>query len=284
MAFTLNTFQFGRGTTTTPSNGGGVSTVIHGYKSTDSSATVLTGGYFPNNIDGSTTSDKIFDGDLLVIVASDLTSMHEVTGTSPFTLGSDLLQGAGSPVVMAAPVAATDANGITISGTTIHMEIADATHPGIVTAFDQVFGGTKTLNAGARFLTFGGSSSILNYYEEADYTTTFTNNAQTTNAVTFKVVRIGNAVIIRSGTIGSAAPQGAPVARFTANTLLPAKFRPANEIIAPWFVSNGGVYKIGAINITAAGEVFIYNDPNLTTAYTAAQILTVGVSTVSYVV
>ncbi len=282
MAFTLNTFQFNRGTVTCPTNGAGVGTVIHGYKSADTHAAIVTASYFPDNIDGST--DKIFVGDLLLIVASDTVAISKVTALAPFTLGSDLFGGAGSPITMTVPGAATDANGIKISGTTVQLEIADATHPGIVTALDQVFAGIKLFNSGAQFLTFGGTPTTLNYFEEYDHITTFTNNAETTNSMTFKIVRIGSAVIMLNSTVGSAAGQGAPVARFTSNTVLPARFRPAQEFVDSWNIANGAVYKQGAIKVAATGEIYIYDDPDFTSTFTIAQISSLGASTTSYTV
>jgi hypothetical protein len=282
MAFTLTTFQFCRGVATAAINGAGVGTVIHGYKSTDTNATIVTAGYFPDNIDGS--DDKIFVGDLLLIVSSDTVGIYKVTTLAPFALGADLFGGAGSPIIMSVPVAATDANGIKITGTTVQLEIADATHAGIVTELDQNFAGIKMFNSGAKFLTFGGTPTTLNYYEEYDHVTTFTNNTETTNSMTFKLVRTGTSVIILNTTVGSVAGQGAPLNRFTANTVLPARFRPAQELVNTWFVSNGGVYKVGAIRIAATGDIYIYDDPDLTTAFTAAQILTIGVSSIPYTV
>src|SRR5258706_3386023 len=160
MAFTINTFQFNRGVTTCATNGAGVGTVIHGYKSSDTTGTIVTANYFPPNIDG--TTDKVFVGDLLLIVSSNAVSIHQITSVVPFVIGSDLFGGTGSPFVIAPPVAATDANAIQITGTTVQMEIADATHPGIVTQFDQNFTGTKMFMSGTKFMTFGGTPTALN--------------------------------------------------------------------------------------------------------------------------
>lgn len=282
MAFTLTTFQFARGVASAAINGGGIGTVIHGYKSTDTNATIIAPGYFPNSIDGS--DDKIFVGDLLLIVSSDTVGIYKVTALAPFALGADLLGNAGSPIVMTIPAAATDANGIKISGTTVQLEVADATHPGIVTQFDQAFAGMKAFMSGLQLLTFGGTPTTLNYYEEYTHTTTFTNNAETTNSMTLKLVRVGTSVILLNTTVGSAAGQGAPLNRFTANTVLPARFRPAQEVFHTWLIANGGVYKTGAITIEATGDIFIYDDPNLTSTFTAAQISSLGVCSVPYTV
>src|SRR5580698_5349670 len=188
MAFTVNTFQYNRGITTCATNGGGIGTVIHGYKNNiDNYVTITTSGYFPNNIDGST--DKIFVGDILLIVASDTVGLALITSLSPFTVGSNLLGTAGSPITMNVPIAATDDNGIQISGTTVQLEIADATHPGIVTQFNQVFAGIKTFMSGIQLMTFNGIPTTLNYYEEYTHNTTFTLNTETTASVALKLVR-----------------------------------------------------------------------------------------------
>lgn len=285
MAFTANTFQFNRGVTTCGVNGSGVGTVIHGYKSTtDDYVTITTPGYFPDNIDGAT--DKVFVGDILLIVASDTVGLALITSLAPFLVGSNLLGTAGSPITMTVPVAATDANGIKITGTTVQLEIADATHPGIVTALDQVFAGIKTFNSGVKFLTFGGTPTTLDYYELYDHVTTFDLNTETTASVTLKVSRIGNQVTIQNNVITSVPGQGAPGTHFLANTVLPARFRPAATVNATnsWMVQNGGILSQGQVEIDSSGNIAFYNDPDLTTAFTAAQINAFGFGSITYLV
>ncbi len=270
MSFTLNTFQFNRGVATCPTNGGGVGTVIHGYKSTDSLGTIVIPGYFPDNIDGST--DKVFAGDLLLIVASGTVTMHEITQVAPFTIGSDLFNGAGSPLVVAPPVPATDANALQVIGTTAQLEIADATHPGIITIVDQVFTGIKQFISGVKFMTFGGTPTTLNYYEEYKHLTTFTNGAETSNAVTLRLVRVGNVITLYSSEIIATAAQGAPGIAFVMDTPLPARFCPGDFVNGFWKVTNGGINKTGLMQAQSTGVVEIYNDVDQTTAYTVAQI------------
>jgi hypothetical protein len=145
MAFDLRGFQFNRGVTTANAQGAGVTSVIHTYKSlTDTLATIGGASYFPNNIDGAT--DKVFINDLLSIVASDGTSMVRITALDPFTTGTDLYLGSSSSITVAAPVAATDANGLIISGGVATLEFADATNPGIVSVAAQQFTGDKLFN------------------------------------------------------------------------------------------------------------------------------------------
>lgn len=282
MSFTLNTFQFNRGVATCPTNGGGVGTVIHGYKSTDSLGTIIVPGYFPDNIDGST--DKVFAGDLLLIVASGTVTIHEITAVAPFTIGSDLFNGAGSPLVVAPPVAATDANALQVIGTTAQLEIADATHPGIVTIFDQVFTGIKQFISGVQFMTFGGTPATLNYYEEYTHNTTFTNGAEVSAAFNIKIIRIGSLVTIYNPSIITTAAQGAPGASFEMNTVLPARFRPPDFANAWCRVANGGVFKEGFIQVDPAGALHIFNDIDSVTPYTAAQISEVRRGSITYTI
>lgn len=270
MAFTLNTFQFGRGVATAAINGNGVSTVTHGYKTEDTFSDVAGTSYFPNNIDGST--DKVFVGDLISIVTSDTVAICAITALEPFAIGSDLYGGAGSPIVMAAPVAATDANGIKITGTTVQLEIADATHPGAVTQFDQNFAGIKNFSSGVKFLSFGGTPATLNHYEEFDYVTTFTLGAETTADVTLKVTRVGRLITIVNPAIISAPGQGAPGVSFITNTALPLHLRPVEIENGFCRVANGGIYSAGMIQVSPLGAVKIFNNADETTAFTTAQI------------
>jgi hypothetical protein len=143
-----------------------------------------------------------------------------------------------------------------------------------VTAAPLIIGATNTtevqLNKGVKFATAGGTPALLNDYEEYDHVTTFTNNLETTAAITLKLVRIGNAIILRNTVIASVAGQVAPVASFTSNTPLPARFRPAVSCQGDFRVSNNSVYTVGAIEIDSAGVISIYNDFDFTTAFTAA--------------
>jgi hypothetical protein len=282
MAFTINTFQFGRGVATCPTNGAGVSTVTHGYKTEDTLADVLVANYFPAAIDGA--PDKVFVKDTLLIVTSDTVVEVLITSLDPFEFGADLFGGSGSPIVMNIPVAATDANGIKITGSIVQLEIADSTHPGIITELNQTLAGIKTFNSGVKFLTFGGTPSTLNDYQVYSHVTTFTNNTETTAAVTLKLVRNGDGIILRNTTLASTPGQGAPLARFTADTVLPAYFRPSVACSGHWRVSNGGVFSSGAILIDTTGDIYIYNNDDFTTAFTAAQINGFYTNTFSYTI
>ena len=144
MAFNILGFQFNRGITTANAQGQGFTAIAHTYKSTtDTLAQIATPGYFPINFDGSAVSDKVFVRDWLFIKDSvGATSFVNITGLNPVTLGPDLFV-AGSFIVIA-PIVAVDNNAIVISGNNVAMEIADATHSGIITNVAQTFGGSKT--------------------------------------------------------------------------------------------------------------------------------------------
>ncbi len=146
MAFILQNFQFNRGTLTANAQGQGFTPIIHSYKSTtDTRATIAGASYFPPNIDGEV--DKVFVGDALFIVGSDGTSLCMFTALDPVTLGTDLLV-SGPSLTVGAPIAAVDLNAIRIAGNVAQMEIANATHPGIITIGSQTFSGTKAFNDG----------------------------------------------------------------------------------------------------------------------------------------
>lgn len=271
MAFTLNTFQFNRGIGSCSNNGTGVSTVTHGYKSADTYATITTPGYFPANIDNST--DKVFVGDLISVVASDTVGLILITALDPFTVGANLLGTAGSPITIAAPIAATTTNAAIITGTSLQLEIADQTHPGILTTGAQAFSGTKLFMSGTQFLTSGGSASTLNYYEEATHVTIFNLGTEMTAPITFQITRIGrmvNFILIMGGTTTVA--QGAPGAAYVGVTPLPVRFRPAFFVTNTWEVTNAATLSAGLISINTSGVINIYNSPDTTTPFTTAQI------------
>lgn len=268
MAFTLNTFQFGRGVATAAINGNGVSTVIHGYKTDDTFVTVAGSEYFPVSLSG----DKLFDGDLISIVSADTVALCKITGLDPFTIGADLYASAGNPLVMSVPVAATDANGIKITGTTVQMEIASATLPGIITALDQDLAGIKMFNSGIKLLTFGGTPTTLNYYEDYTHSSTYTLGAETTSSVNLRLLRIGSVVTLFSGSFVTTPGQGAPGTHYVGNTALPARFRPVTAMPLFWRMENGGVFNAGMIYIDTTGVISFYNSADPTVNFTAAQI------------
>lgn len=89
MSFALINFQFARGVDSCYTQGQGVTTAIHTYRSlTDSASTILAADYFPPYIDG--TLDKVFANDTILIIASDEVVMARVLTVSPLTLSSSV--------------------------------------------------------------------------------------------------------------------------------------------------------------------------------------------------
>lgn len=160
MAFDKTHLQVNRGVTTANVQGTGITVAVHTYISTtDTIAAILTPGYFPPNfvpvivvpnfnVVEQPTNDLIFINDLLFIEASDSTGLVKVLGVNPVTLGGNLLGGSSANLIVVPPVTAVDTNTLIISSGTISTEVADAAHPGIVTASAQTFGGVKTFANG----------------------------------------------------------------------------------------------------------------------------------------
>ncbi len=257
MAFQVQNFQFGRGITSSYTQGQGVTTVTHAYKSDDTLAVINAGGYFPAGFDGD--GDKVFVDDLLDICASDGTSRVRIDSLDPFTYGADLYSASGSSIVVGAPQAGASGNGANISGTTLHMEYGNATNPGIVSTGTQTFGGDKTFtgtvtaDSGVMFSASGPSD--LSYYEEGDHITTFFNNTITSAPITIHVVRIGGIVNLTIPADFTTGAQAAPTSTFTASTVLPAKWRPSGECSQYWPVLKNGVESRGEIFLNSGGAI-----------------------------
>lgn len=273
MAFTLNTFQFNRGSSTSNANGNGVGIVIHTYKTDDLNATVNTPGYFPDYMGGA--PDQVFVGDLIAISSADSTTMVEIETLSPVTYGADLFSNAGAPLVMGAPIAPTDGNGAKITGTTLQLEYTNGTQPGILSIASQTIAGVKSFsnlinaNAGVRFF---GNTTTLDFYDTTTFDTTFDIGANTTASTTFYLTRIGNHVSISHASTVVSGGQATPGAKFTANSLVPADYRPttSGDFGGLAVVLNNGVFKAGYATIDSSGTLVIYNDYDQTTDFTTA--------------
>ncbi len=262
MAFTLQNFQFGRGVTSSYTQGQGLTTVTHTYKSTDTLATINTSGYFPVGFDGD--GDKVFVDDLLGITASDGTTLVRIDSLDPFTYGADLYSASGSSIVVGAPVAGSTGNGANISGTTLHMEYANASNPGILSTGAQLIGGSKEFIASIISdggIVFGASPSVLSNYEEATHSTTFFNNTITTTAISITLIRIGKIVNVRIGTENTSGAQASPASSFTATSAVPAQFRPASgDFSTYWPVNINGTEARGEFYIDNTGVIQIFAD------------------------
>lgn len=273
MSFTSNTFQFSRGILTCAINGNGVGTVIHTYKSTDTNATINGVEYFPDNIESG--NDKVFVGDLLLIVSSDTTTLVRIEELVPFTYGADLFGGSGAPLVMGAPVAPTDGNGAKITGTTLQLAYATGVQPGILSTASQTIAGNKTFNnlvtanGGVRFL---GNTSTLDFYETSEIVLTFTNGSENSGDTNWLVTRVGSLVTITSiGNVVTSA-QLAPGTFFLSDDALPADLIPTSAGVANGLatITNGGATSVGLVEIDVVGKLRIYNNFNKSTPYTAS--------------
>jgi hypothetical protein len=111
--------------------------------------------------------------------------------------------------------------------------------------------------------------SLIEDYSEKAFTTTFTNNTETTGDINFTLVRVGKLVTIKSRNDGTAAAQAAPSEEFTSNTNLPSNFIPANGVFGYWRVQNNGVFKGALVEVDNAGQIHIHNDSDGTSAFTA---------------
>lgn len=269
MAFLLQNFQFGRGVTSSYTQGQGYTSVTHSYKSDDAIATINGAGYFPAGFDGD--GDKVFVGDLLDICASDGTWRVRIATLYPFTYGADLYSASGSSIVVGAAQAGSSGKGANISGTTLHMEYANATNPGMLStasqtiAGDKTFTGTVTADSGVVFSASGPSD--LSYYEEGDHVTTFFNNTIITAPITIHVVRIGGIVNLTLPAGFTSGAQGAPASSFTATTVLPAKWRPSGECTDYWPVLKNGVESRGEIFVDNGGAIQFFSDVDNSVAF-----------------
>lgn len=143
--FSAQNLQINRGSTSSNAQGTSLVTVTHTYK--DLSLTVANIILLlPPYLGQGVVQDMIFVGDHILIEGSDTSTFNKIESVSPFTVGPDLFGGA-SGLSIGAPIVAVDANAAKITGAIFQTEIADATHPGIVTATAQDFGGAKTFHA-----------------------------------------------------------------------------------------------------------------------------------------
>lgn len=281
MPFNLLNFQFNRGTGTASANGGGITSVTHTYKSTDTLEVIDEAGYFPPNIDGST--DKVFIEDFLLIEASDDTALVPITSTTPFTYGANVWTGSGTNLTVGATIPGASGEGATITSNVLHLEIADTTYPGLLSPSAQVIGGVKTFAAAPQSplgiqITPGFT---LNYYKTANFTTTFTGGTLTTAAAPFSIVRSGSMVCITLNQSIVLAPGNLAVGSFVSNLPLPVEFRPnaptvlvtgywhtvlGSSDITPEYIGHSGF-----IQIDTSGVITFYADAdyrvNFPTAY-----------------
>lgn len=164
------------------------------------------GQLYSHRIDGGATGAVGVTGatgqELDIGLGRATSSVHIGTTGTPVYINQVLFNGVGGSTgnfTAGAPVAASDGNAIIINNGTgvIQMEIADATHPGIVTAVSQTFAGVKTLLNGALLspsTTYSSPVALASYYRYS-LTVGFGGGINVINA-TVILERIGNTIII----------------------------------------------------------------------------------------
>ncbi len=268
MPFNLTNFQFNRGTGTANASGGGITTITHSYKSTDTLAVIDVPGYFPPNIDGST--DKIFIEDFLLIEASDATALVPITSTAPFTYGANVLTGSGTNLTVGATNPGISGNGAHITANVLHLEIADTVYPGLLSATTQVIGGVKTFSDITQFpmgiqLT---PAQTLGYYKSTTFIRTFSTGSTITPSGTFSVVRTGDMVTITLKNQISFVGDAGGANSCNSTLPLPPEFRPSTlEAVGFWRNLTGDnvnppfVFShVGMIKIDIGGNISIFAD------------------------
>jgi len=108
-------------------------------------------------------------------------------------------------------------------------------------------------------LTLGGTSTALSTYESYDYTTTFTNTAVTTPAMSFRITKVGRLVTITSlsaytNTTGTTTYGG----YFLSNTAMPSRFWPTATVYDTCQVINNSVTQLGIVSPSpSTGQITI---------------------------
>lgn len=139
--FSAQNLQINRGSLTSNAQGKFVTT-LHTYR--DDTATVASIQMaFPPYLGQGANQDEIAVGDHILVLGSDTTTFNKILDLNPFTLGVDLFSGAAG-LSVAPPIVAVDANAARITGNILEMEVADATHAGIISSAAQTLGGAKS--------------------------------------------------------------------------------------------------------------------------------------------
>lgn len=187
--FTTQNLLINRGRTTSNANGGDLVTVTHAYKDTEATVANIIMS-FPDYLSQGSNQDVIFVGDHILIKGSDTTYFSPVLSLAPFTVGPDLFSNSSSNLSVGAPAAATDGNAAKITGDVLQMQVADATHPGILTNISQDIGGEKTFHADVNISE--PATGLLIEKETGDFGVSFVTNADAAE-VSLDFVRTGDA-------------------------------------------------------------------------------------------
>jgi hypothetical protein len=106
--------------------------------------------------------------------------------------------------------------------------------------------------------TSGGTSTALNYYEEATQSNTFSGIWASAQSFTIYFTRIGKMVNCTIGTVEATANTASFI---TLDTVLPTRFRPRTLLYQPVIVTDNGVAITGMMQIGTGGTVYIVTIP-----------------------
>jgi hypothetical protein len=149
-------------------------------------------------------------------------------------------------------------------------------HPG---ANNRIVRSTSTTATGfgqiddPGFFTSGSNatssaSGTVSYYAELSHSTTIANITGTDPTMVIKLVRVGKSVTFNCTTgVGNASKINA--SNPSANTVLPAGWRPSADVYVPWIVRNNNAFEIGTVIISTTGAMTWYRGSQ--TAWTQFQ-------------
>jgi len=141
---------------------------------------------------------------------------------------------------------------------TTYWAIDDASSPLSGTFSGAIeFTGVVTASAGIKLPTSGGTPGTLDFYEEYTLSSNILYVDNAAQAFGIKVIRVGKTVTLTNTVYASGTKVN--TTNPTVQQSLPARFRPATEIYAPWVVRNNGTFVTGAIWIKTDGSILFYN-------------------------
>lgn len=204
-----------------------------------------------NGIDGTDGTDGTngIDGTNGTNGTNGAQGIQGIPGTNG-TNGAQGIQGIqgvpGNPTTLAAVGSSPNANAMTLSGSTLNLQPANSSFPGVVSTVAQDFLGVKNFVNGVRF---NSGASTLNLYQTASGTlaptldagtvTTMTVRAVASAVVGWSVERIGNTVTLRLNQFTITADTSSP-SNITFTNLVPAGYRPSFNIQNTLFFFNNG--------------------------------------------
>lgn len=282
MSFNSLGVTFGRGSVN--NYGSGDSVIIHYYETDDTLTTVATASYFPDYIGG--YLDQVKVNDLLYVAADSNTSeTYRISSISPLTIAV-ASEATGN---MTGPASSTDNAIARYDGTTgklLQNSVATLSDAGLLTtaALSATLSvGTPNLDRdsageldiaknnattvkiwkptyfpdGITFLTTGGTPTNLNYNEVyVDNAFAFAGPTATPQVVTLTICRLGRMQSLNVTAVNGVFNAGAS---FTSTTAIPARFRPTNDTIMNFVVSDNSTFKAGSIQINSTGIIEIFN-------------------------